>query len=473
MVCRAARVVVAVVGLVSLVACDAPGDADADVLEEEPFDDRSNEVFRGLYDCTERADTGYTQGSAFAIQVVNVDGKPVEVATANAYLSLQQTADADGVALRIVSGFRTMEQQEYLYNCYVNCSCNNCNLAARPGYSNHQSGHALDLNTSDAGVLSWLNANGAAFGFARTVPSEAWHWEWWGDAADYAGPCGEPATPATCVPGGYAGAFCDDDGASDEAAHDCLAARLEGGGGCAPVDGQPAFCGADHATRADAIGAFVEAAGIPLVDAGGAPFADAFVDDDGHPREALLDAAADFGIVLGDGAGHVNPDGTASRSALAVVLARLYALPDGAPDAFGDDDGSANEAFHDRLAAAGLAQGCGAGDDGRPRFCGADAARRSDVAAFACAAAAAGLRPVWELEAPAPVDGGSDLDPGPPPGLDDDVPAEADDDDAPLDLPTAVDDGCAATAGAGFPVALALLLLRLRRRGMITLDSPR
>src|SRR5690606_15622592 len=61
-----------------------------------------------------------------------------------------------------------------------NCNCNSCNLAATPGYSNHQSGHALDLNTSTPGVLNWLNNHGAYYGFARTVPSEPWHWEWWG-----------------------------------------------------------------------------------------------------------------------------------------------------------------------------------------------------------------------------------------------------------------------------------------------------
>src|SRR5688572_17720528 len=93
---------------------------------------------------------------------------------------MQQAAAADGVSIAIVSGFRTMDQQEYFYACYVNCNCNNCNLAARPGYSNHQSGHALDLNTSANGVLNWLNNNAAAYGFMRTVSSEPWHWEWWG-----------------------------------------------------------------------------------------------------------------------------------------------------------------------------------------------------------------------------------------------------------------------------------------------------
>jgi hypothetical protein len=164
---------------------------------EAPFDDGSNIEMQGVYDCSERPDTGYRSGSRFAIRVVRVDDRPVEVGTANAYIAMQEAARRDGISLRIVSGFRTMDQQEYLYGCYVNCNCNNCNLAARPGYSNHQSGHALDLNTSDRGVLSWLNRNGSRFGFSRTVPSEDWHWEWWGRANDFRGPCGVGGTPAT------------------------------------------------------------------------------------------------------------------------------------------------------------------------------------------------------------------------------------------------------------------------------------
>ncbi len=138
------------------------------------------ETQESLVDCTVHSDTGYVSGSPFSIDVVVVDDKPVEVDTGNAYWVMKQAAAADGVNLWIVSGFRTMSQQQYLYGCYVNCNCNNCNLAATPGYSNHQSGHALDLNTSAPGVLNWLNGHAAAYGFSRTVPSEPWHWEWWG-----------------------------------------------------------------------------------------------------------------------------------------------------------------------------------------------------------------------------------------------------------------------------------------------------
>ncbi len=141
--------------------------------------------------CDQSTTTGYSSGNPSTISVVTVDGKPVEVNTANAYWVMAKAAEADGVYLSVVSGFRTMAQQQYLYDCYVNCNCNNCNLAAVPGYSNHQSGHALDLNTGgwSTANYNWLVAHGPTYGFTRTVASEHWHWEWWGG-----GPGGGPCT---------------------------------------------------------------------------------------------------------------------------------------------------------------------------------------------------------------------------------------------------------------------------------------
>lgn len=175
-----------------LVSCaDLPLQHQDDHDHHEPVDLEDNLLEQGVYSCSERQDTGYRNGNAFPITVVTVDGRPAERATANAYIAMQNAAAAAGVGIRIVSGFRTMSEQQYLYGCYTNCSCNSCNLAARPGYSNHQSGHALDLNTGNGdGVLNWLNNHAGQFGFARTVPSEPWHWEWWGNPADVPGPCG-------------------------------------------------------------------------------------------------------------------------------------------------------------------------------------------------------------------------------------------------------------------------------------------
>jgi hypothetical protein len=157
--------------------------------EEGPPPEPIDVTRQAIIDCSESTDTGYTSGQAFTITLVHVDGKPVERDTANAFSVMQQAAEAQGVNITVVSGFRTMAEQEYLYGCYVNCNCNNCNLAAKPGYSNHQSGHALDLNTGAGSVLSWLNAHGGEYGFQRTVPSESWHWEYWGGGPG-GGPCG-------------------------------------------------------------------------------------------------------------------------------------------------------------------------------------------------------------------------------------------------------------------------------------------
>ena len=149
---------------------DQAAEADADRIQA-PVDPK--ELDETL--ACQRA-TGYRYGKAFTICVTYVDGKPVEVNTARAFLRMRAAAKAKGVAIRVVSGFRTMAQQRYLYNLYLS---GRGNLAAKPGYSNHQSGHALDLNTSAGGVYTWLSNHGRAYGFKRTVPSERWHWEHW------------------------------------------------------------------------------------------------------------------------------------------------------------------------------------------------------------------------------------------------------------------------------------------------------
>jgi hypothetical protein len=47
---------------------------------------------------------------------------------------------------------------------------------------------SVRLNTSAPGVYHWLENHAAHYGFKRTVPSEAWHWEWWGGGPG-GGPC--------------------------------------------------------------------------------------------------------------------------------------------------------------------------------------------------------------------------------------------------------------------------------------------
>lgn len=184
--------------------------AHSDWQEGEPVDPRYGSAGPPgpsyAIDCAESKDTGYMQGNPYEITVVTVDGQKVEVQSANAYYQMAQAAANDGVGIVVVSGFRTNAEQIELYNCYINCNCNECNQAAAPGWSNHQSGHAFDLNTAASGVYDWLNAHGGDWGFTETVDGEPWHWEWWGGGPPASGPCGTPAFKGTFVAQSFPGA---------------------------------------------------------------------------------------------------------------------------------------------------------------------------------------------------------------------------------------------------------------------------
>ena len=132
----------------------------------------------------------YNDGHGYNIKVVRVGGKYVaggeaelvRADMAKAFKRMYDAARRDGVDLRVVDGFRTMSEQQYLYNLYLSGRGNPANP---PGYSEHQNGRALDFNVQTNGndavgvgtVYNWLARNGGRFGFHR-IPSEAWHWEY-------------------------------------------------------------------------------------------------------------------------------------------------------------------------------------------------------------------------------------------------------------------------------------------------------
>lgn len=74
--------------------------------------------------------------------------------------------------------WRPYSNQLYFYNCYINQNCNNGNLAAYPGTSNHGWGIASDLsyNSSQASI-NWAHAHAKEYGLNFSVSSENWHIE--------------------------------------------------------------------------------------------------------------------------------------------------------------------------------------------------------------------------------------------------------------------------------------------------------
>lgn len=91
----------------------------------------------------------------------------------------------DGIDPQVVSGHRTFAEQTALYRAYI---AGTGNLAARPGTSRHEYGQAVDVQTGDQAenppIVLWLREHGAEYGFAETVPTERWHWQYLGSDMD-------------------------------------------------------------------------------------------------------------------------------------------------------------------------------------------------------------------------------------------------------------------------------------------------
>ena len=126
-----------------------------------------------------RAVTGYHQGPPFDLVVKKIDGAGHELALepALAFSQMRSAAAAAGVYLQVNSGFRSYEEQLALWELW---QAGKGNRAAAPGWSNHQAGRALDIE-SEAGTnaaFRWLVDTGMRHGFVRTVPDEPWHWEY-------------------------------------------------------------------------------------------------------------------------------------------------------------------------------------------------------------------------------------------------------------------------------------------------------
>jgi D-alanyl-D-alanine carboxypeptidase len=130
---------------------------------------------------------------------VGDDGREHRLApgAAAAWRSMQGTAAAEGIALRIVSAFRGLERQTHIFRKKLRHGQPMdaiLRLTAPPGYSEHHTGRALDVTTDGARALEeefdqtaafrWLSRRAQDFGFFLSYPPgnphgfsyEPWHW---------------------------------------------------------------------------------------------------------------------------------------------------------------------------------------------------------------------------------------------------------------------------------------------------------
>ena len=140
------------------------------------------------------------------IQCCQINGAPVNVKIAGAWLDMVDAAKKDGITLSIGSGFRSpydsintksssgvkvsASSQQSLYDSYL---AGKGNLAAKPGNSNHGNGIGVDTNAGGKSkgrflnvnqkVYTWLVKNSWKYGFVRAVRNEEWHFDYLPDLA--------------------------------------------------------------------------------------------------------------------------------------------------------------------------------------------------------------------------------------------------------------------------------------------------
>jgi zinc D-Ala-D-Ala carboxypeptidase len=116
---------------------------------------------------------------------------------AEAWRAMKAAALADGVVMRIVSAFRSIDRQAEIVRAKLDRGQSLEDIlcvSAAPGFSEHHTGRALDLTTDGVRPLEeefegtdayrWLAANAGRFGFVLSFPRdnphgysyEPWHW---------------------------------------------------------------------------------------------------------------------------------------------------------------------------------------------------------------------------------------------------------------------------------------------------------
>ena len=103
----------------------------------------------------------------------------------NAFIAMWNKANEDGYKLIINSSYRSYEDQEKIYNDYSSWhgETDADKKAARPGYSEHQTGLALDVQSycsenkefDECPEFTWLSNNAYKFGFILRYPKDLEH----------------------------------------------------------------------------------------------------------------------------------------------------------------------------------------------------------------------------------------------------------------------------------------------------------
>jgi len=141
----------------------------------------------------------YSVALQLVVAEVGADGFEHQLipVAADAWRTLKQAAARDDVVLEIVSAFRDLESQGAIVREKIARGMpfeTIFTLSAPPGYSEHHTGRAVDVNTpgcepreapfEDTDAFRWLSRHAGDFGFTLSYPRgnasgfiyEPWHW---------------------------------------------------------------------------------------------------------------------------------------------------------------------------------------------------------------------------------------------------------------------------------------------------------
>ncbi|MEM6453089.1 MAG: M15 family metallopeptidase [Cyanobacteria bacterium P01_D01_bin.105] len=127
----------------------------------------------------------------------------LDIEAAQAFALMMQAAQAEGITLMPVSGFRSITAQKELFASQIDQKGNAeaaAQSSAPPGHSEHHTGYAIDITDADrpetdiqqafehTPAYQWLASNARMYGFEESFPKnnhqgvtfEPWHWRYVG-----------------------------------------------------------------------------------------------------------------------------------------------------------------------------------------------------------------------------------------------------------------------------------------------------
>lgn len=150
----------------------------------------------------------YAEAPAADLEPIVADGSiKLRHAAAQAYKQMVAAAQADGVTLVPISGFRSIQDQEGVFfslkEARSQTVSQRADVSAPPGYSEHHTGYAIDIGDGDVPATNlspdfdhtpafkWLQTHAAQYNFEMSFPKgnpqgvsyEPWHWRFVGDRA--------------------------------------------------------------------------------------------------------------------------------------------------------------------------------------------------------------------------------------------------------------------------------------------------